>query len=607
MIKLEQLTLPIKYTKDDILKQVCAKLKITKDKFTYFELIKLSIDARKKPNIKYIASVGVCLKGNLENKYKNLKFVPNNRLLEYPIVKSEKKIVVVGFGPSGMFSALALARMGLKPLIIEQGKQVLERENDVLNFWNNRKLNKYSNVQFGEGGAGTFSDGKLNTNLNNDYCKMVINELINFGAPKEIGYINKPHIGSDNLKNVVANLRKHIKSLGGTFMFSTKLDNVIVKDNQVSAIEVTNVETNTKTTLPCDNLLLCVGHSARDTFKMLYDLGVTITQKPFAMGVRIEQKQKDINLAQYGAEHIDGLPNADYKLVTHLENGRSVFTFCMCPGGEIVASSSNENEVVTNGMSYFARDKENANSAVLVNVKPSDYESTHPLAGLDFQAKYEKLAFELGGKNFNAPAMSVGDFLNCECQDNNAKIENACRSSVGIVSAGAFISGKNQESLDKTSCLRATVSSDIGLESAETQTGVDCNLINSKESNNNINTTQDNTLMSCCNIKTNINPTYKPNLTFCDISKCLPDFVTESLKLGLKELGKKLKGFDKPENLLVAIESRSSCPLTIVRDDNYQSNIKGLYPVGEGAGYAGGIISSAQDGVKVAESIYKLL
>ena len=253
---------------------------------------------------------------------------------------------------------------------------------------------------------------------------------------------------------------------------------------------------------------------------MLYNKGVEIKQKPFAMGVRIEQKQSDINLSQYGAEKIDGLPAADYKLAVHLPNGRSVFTFCMCPGGEIVASSSGDGEVVTNGMSYFARDKENANSAVLVNVTPDDYGSDHPLAGVYYQAKYEKLAFELGGGDFNAPAESVGSFV-----------------------------------YDKDT-------------------------------------------------KTNINYTYRPNITMCKIAKCLPKVVTESLKLGLPMLNNKLKNFAKDENLLVAIESRSSCPLTIVRDENFESNIKGLYPIGEGAGYAGGIMSSAQDGIKVAESIY---
>ena len=268
---------------------------------------------------------------------------------------------------------------------------------------------------------------------------------------------------------------------------------------------------------------MCVGHSARKTFEMLYQKGANIKQKPFAMGVRIEQKQSDINLSQYGKEKIDGLPAADYKLVEHLPNGRAVFTFCMCPGGQVVASSSDEGEIVTNGMSDFARDKENANSAVLVNIVPEDYGSAHPLAGIYYQAKYEKLAFELGGKNFDAPAESVGSFI------------------------------KGQE------------------------------------------------------IASEINFSYRPGIKFAKIEKCLPKIVADSLKIGLPLLNKKLKNFAKDENLLIAIESRSSCPLTIVRDENYESNIKGIYPVGEGAGYAGGIVSSAQDGIKVAERIYNRL
>ena len=376
-------------------------------------------------------------------------------------------------------------------------------------------------MQYGEGGAGTFSDGKLNTNLNNEYCKIVTNEFYNFGAPKEITYINKPHIGSDNLKHVVKNIREHIISLGGKFMFSTKLKDLQIKNNKIQTVVLENVETAEIQTISADYVVLCVGHSARETFEMLYNKGVEIHQKPFAMGVRIEQKQSDINLSQYGVEKVDGLPNADYKLVTHLPNGRSVFTFCMCPGGQVVASSSNEGEIVTNGMSNFARDKENANSAVLVNVLPSDYGSDNPLAGLYYQANFERLAFELGGSNYNAPAESVGSFL------------------------------FNKENKPK------------------------------------------------------INATYNPNITLCKIEKCLPNFVTESLKLGLPELNKKLKNFAKNENLLVAIESRSSCPLTILRNENYESNLCGLYPVGEGAGYAGGIMSSAQDGIKVAEAIYK--
>ncbi len=520
MIKVDQVLLPIKYTDIDIKKQVAIKLKIKETTIESFEILKLSIDARKKPNVKYVASVGVNLSGNLEKKFENFKYTKFTKTLLYPQKQTQESIYVIGFGPSGMFASLALARMGLKPIIIEQGKMVDEREKDVLEFWNTRKINKYSNVQFGEGGAGTFSDGKLNSNLNNDYCKIVVNEFIAFGAPKEIGYIHNPHIGSDKLKGVVKNIREHIKSLGGKFLFSTRLVDIVLEEGQIRSIVIENVESGTKETLPADKVLLAVGHSARDVFQMLHDKGANLAQKPFAMGVRIEQKQADINKSQYGAEKIDGLPNADYKLVAHLPNGRAVFTFCMCPGGQVVASSSDNGEIVTNGMSYFARDLENANSAVLINVTPSDYSSSHPLSGVEFQAKYERLAFELGGGNFNAPAESVGSFLYSK------------------------------------------------------------------------------------DIKSNINYSYRPNITLCKIEKCLPDFVVDGLKEGLSLLNNKIKGFAKDENLLIAIESRTSCPLTIVRDEKFESNIKGLYPIGEGAGYAGGIMSSAQDGIKVAESIY---
>ena len=320
----------------------------------------------------------------------------------------------------------------------------------------------------------------------------------------------------DTTMNIRMSTVNGIARLGGKYPIETK-------NGQIDSIFVQNTQSNEQSVIKTKHLLLCVGHSARETFEMLYNKNIVMQQKPFAMGVRIEQKQKDINLAQYGAESIDGLPNADYKLVAHLPNGRSVFTFCMCPGGQVVASSSEEGSIVTNGMSDFARDKENANSAVLVNVVPEDYGSTHPLAGIYYQADFERRAFEIAGGNYNAPAQSVGE----------------------------FVKGKK--------------------------------------------------------INTDINYTYRPNLTMCGIKDCLPDFVAESLKLGLPVLNQKLKGFAKDENLLIAIESRSSCPLTIVRDENYESNIKGLYPVGEGAGYAGGIMSSAQDGIKVAESIYNRL
>jgi len=523
MLKLDQISLPINYNDKVIANKICDVLKVNKKDIISHEILKLSIDARRKPNIKYIASIGVNLISSIEDKYQKLQYKKITRMLEYEHKNNNKTFVVIGFGPSGMFAALSLARMGLKPIVVEQGKMVDERERDVLEFWNNGKLNRYSNVQFGEGGAGTFSDGKLNTNLNNEYCKIVINEFFKAGAPKEITYLNKPHIGSDNLKNIVKNIRKEIISLGGTFMFSTKFVDINIENNAIKSVILENVDSKQVFVQKADKILLCVGHSARDTFNLLYNKGVVICQKPFAMGVRIEQKQRDINIAQYGKDSIDGLPNADYKLVEHLKNGRSIFTFCMCPGGEVVASSSDNNEIVTNGMSNFNRDKENANSAVLVNILPSDYGSSHPLAGIEYQAKYEKLAFKIAGENYRAPAESVGSFL----YDNDTK--------------------------------------------------------------------------------SNISYTYRPNLKFCKIKDCLPNIVYESLKLGLPLLDKKLSGFAKPENLLIAIESRSSCPLTIVRDKSYQSNIKGLYPIGEGAGYAGGIMSSAQDGIKVAEYIYNTL
>jgi len=526
MIKIDEISLPIMYSNKDIKNAISLKLKINPENIDSFEIVKMSIDARRKPNIKYICSFAVCLKNNLESKFESLKYQKFIKLIEYNKLKTDKKIVVVGFGPSGMFLGLALAKMWINPIIVEQGKQVEERTKDVENLWKNRKLDKYSNVQFGEGGAGTFSDGKLNSNLNNDYCKIVLNELVRHGAPEQIAYQNKPHIGSDKLKEVVKNIREEIISLGGKFLFSTKLIDIVEEKNQIKQVVLQDVYTKKQTLQKVDFLFLCVGHSARDTFECLYKHNVELKQKPFAMGVRIEQKQSDINLSQYGKSKIEGLPNADYKLVCHLPNGRSVFTFCMCPGGQVVLSSSEDGELVTNGMSLFARDKENANSALLVNVVPSDYNSSHPLAGVYFQKEYEQKAFDLGGKNFDAPCQTVKDFLS------------------------------DKQTLKPSS---------------------------------------------------KINCSYLPSVKYCNIKECLPNFVVESLKQALPILNKKLKNFADDENLLIAIESRSSCPLTILRDENYQSSLKGLYPVGEGAGYAGGIMSSAQDGLKVAESIYKIL
>ena len=454
----------------------------------------------------------------LENKLNYEKINLDYNGICFNKINSNKKIIVVGFGPSGMFCALALAKMGLNPIVFEQGDNVDERIKKVNDFWKEGKLDTLSNVQFGEGGAGTFSDGKLNTNLKSKICNQVINELYLHGAPEEILYENKPHIGSDKLCNVTKNIREDIISLGGSVKFNTKLVDIIIKDNNVKSIELLNTITNEKTKMECDFLCLCLGHSARDTFKILKQQNFNIKQKPFAIGLRLEQKAENVNKMQYGKNYSKLLPNADYKLVTHLENGRSVFTFCMCPGGMVVASSSNNGEIVTNGMSNFKRDNKYSNSAILVNVMPSDYESDDVLAGIYFQEKYEKLAFALGGGNFSAPVQSVGSFL-----------EN--KANIGMCS-------------------------------------------------------------------------YLPNYKFVNLKSCLPNFVYTSLKQGLDVFRKKYKYFALDDDVLIGVETRSSSPITILRDENLESNIKGVYPCGEGAGYAGGIVSSAQDGIKVANAIY---
>ena len=508
--------MPTSYTDLDLQKYVQKTLKLSKKHIKNIIILKKSIDARKKSNIFYCLTLGVEVDKDIEKTLNYEKVEIDYSGLSFEKIELNKRPVVVGFGPSGMFCALSLAKMGARPIVIEQGSSIEKRLEQVKDFWQSGKLNKYSNVQFGEGGAGTFSDGKLNTNLNNEFCKKVINELYIHGAPKQILFDSKPHIGSDKLVDVVKNIRQEIIDLGGSVMFDTKLVDIVLNEKKVESVKVLDTVTNKVDQIKTDTLCLCVGHSARDVFEKLHSLGQEIKQKPFAMGVRIEQKAENVNVMQYGKDYDKNLPNADYKLVAHLPNGRSMFTFCMCPGGVVVASSSNEGEIVTNGMSYFARDNIYSNSALLVNVEPSDYLSNHPLAGIYFQQKYEKLAYMLGGGDFCAPAECVGSFL-----------------------------------FDKQN---------VG----------ECS--------------------------------YAPKYKFVKIEKCLPDFVTQSLKLGLKEFNKKYN-FASDDDVLIAIESRSSCPLTLVRDEKYESNIKGLYPCGEGAGYAGGIISASVDGIKVAIAI----
>ena len=500
------------------------KLKISPDSITNYRIFKKSIDAREKKDIQFVYTLDVELQN--EDKVLN-KFskqgVMKTPTSEHKYEKVEHKNIhppiIVGTGPSGLFAGLVLAQMGYNPILLERGKSVDERAIDVGLFWSKGLLNTESNVQFGEGGAGTFSDGKLTTLVKNPRSKIVLEEFVKAGAPEEILYLNKPHIGTDILREVVKNIRKTIISLGGQVRFNSCVTDLIIQENTIIGVKINNDEI-----LNSDKVLLALGHSARDTFEMLYESGIEIIQKGFSIGVRIEHPQELINEKQYGefANH-EKLPAAEYKLSAHFPNGRSAYTFCMCPGGMVVASSSEKNMVVTNGMSVHARNAENANSALLVGVSPKDYGSNHPLAGIEFQRKWEHLAFIAGGEDYRAPIQRVGDFL-----------------------------------VDKPS-------EHIG----------------------------------------HINPSYKPGTKAGDLRECLPDYVSETLKMALIDFDKKIKGFANPDAIMTGVETRSSSPIRIPRDETLQSNIKGLYPVGEGAGYAGGIMSAAIDGIKVGEELYK--
>ncbi len=531
MFQVNGLKLKVGYTEQDLLSECAKKMRARNGEIISIEKLKESIDARDKNNVVYVLNVAV----EVKSTYKHFKHFENVSVdhsgLTYEKVEYATRPVVVGFGPSGTFCALALAIMGLKPIVLEQGKNVDDRKADVERFWQTGILDENSNVQFGEGGAGTFSDGKLNSNITNDICKKVINEFVLAGAPKEIFYKSKPHIGSDNLVNVVKNIRKRIESLDGQVLFQHQFVDYKTKNNKVSKVIAKDLKNDKLVEFATDILVLGVGHSALKTFELLHNKGVNLQPKPFAIGVRIEHKQKDINFAQYGAFG-NKLPVADYKLVAHLENGRSVFTFCMCPGGIVVASSAEKETVVTNGMSNFARDEENANSALLVNVTPADFYKDSPLDGLYFQRFWENKAFILGGSNYCAPSQTVGEFL--ELNKNDIVL---CEN-VNVV--------RNSEKVIAT---------------------------------------------------------YRPNVKNANLCECLPPFVVESLKQALPELNKKIKGFASANAVLTAVESRSSCPVQITRDQTGQASVLGLYPIGEGAGYAGGIITSAQDGVKCAQHI----
>ncbi len=512
MIKITNIKIREDLSDDELFEKIYKKYKINKNDVTERRIIKKSIDARNKADIFYNYSVELECKN--ENKIKNVQIVKKEEPFKIIVNrKSSKRPVIIGAGPAGLFSALTLAQNGIKPIIIEQGKTVDERKKDVEEFQKTGKLNTLSNVQFGEGGAGTFSDGKLTSGIHNPLCKIVLKEFYNFGAPEQILYINKPHIGTDNLINIIRNMRNEIIKLGGEFLFNEKVTDFEFENSKVTAVICgKRIET--------DTVILAIGHSARSTFEKLYEKGVKMEKKNFSIGVRIEHKQSMINKSQYGEITKLKLPPAEYKMAYHGEN-RSCYTFCMCPGGTVIASSSEPETIVTNGMSVYARNGENANSAVLVNVTPNDFKGESPLEGMYFQKDLEQKAFKLGGSNYNAPIQRFEDF------ENNVK------------------------------------STHIG----------------------------------------EIKPTYKPGVTLSNLNEILPDFISKTLIEGIKYFDKSIKGFAHPDAILTGVETRSSSPVQITRNENKQSNIKGLYPCGEGAGYAGGIMSAAVDGIKCAIAV----
>ncbi len=516
-LRVNGIKIDVKNEQKNLAKKTAAVLKINEKDIKSLEIVRRSIDARKK-DIKFVYCVDVEVEN--EEKVRLGKDVLRVEKKGYKPVESkksfEKRPVVVGFGPAGMFCALTLAEAGAKPIVFERGEDVDKRTASVENFWKTGKLNTESNVQFGEGGAGTFSDGKLTTRIKNECCGYVLQKMVEAGAPEEITYVHNPHIGTDVLKGVVKNLREKIISLGGEVRFSSKVTDIEVENGRIKTVTINGNEK-----IDCDYAVFALGHSARDTFYMLCDKGLYMEQKPFAVGARIEHKQTLINKAQYGDEALaEILGPAEYKLTYTTEKGRGVYTFCMCPGGHVVAAASENNRLAVNGMSYHSRDGENANSAVLVQVNTSDFENDHPLAGVELQRRIEENAYKLGGGGFAAPSQTVGSLL-----------------------------GKNVE--DK------------------------------------------------------VNPTYKPLVKECDLREIFPDFVMDSIKEALPKFGKRIKGFDDGGAVLTAPESRSSSPVRLVRDaEKYESvNIGGVFPAGEGAGYAGGIMSAAVDGITVAEKI----
>lgn len=528
MIRINEIKLPLDYDESTLRREAAKQLRIDASKLESVTLTKRSVDARRKDNVMFTAAVDVTLKID-ENSV--LRRCRSNK-----IAKSEKYVyelpkgsspdlppVVVGAGPGGLFAALILAQAGCRPLLIERGESVDERTKTVNRFWSGGRLDTASNVQFGEGGAGAFSDGKLNTGTKDPRSRKVLEEFVSHGAPEEILWQAKPHIGTDRLKPTVRSIRNDIISLGGSVRFGTRLVGIKTKNGAVTGVEVESG--GKREMIETSRVILALGHSARDTFEMLLDSGFAMEAKPFSVGVRVEHLQSSVNKAQYGKFRSDPhLGAADYKLNVHLKSGRGVYTFCMCPGGYVVAAASEENTVVTNGMSEFARDGENANSALLVGVSPEDFGSESPLAGVEFQRRIERAAFLAGGESYKAPVQRIGDLLK----------------------------GRKSTALG------------------------------------------------------NVSPTYKPGFEFAEAGEYLPDFVADSLREAIPLLDGRLHGFADPDGIITGAETRSSSPVRILRGESLESvSVRGVYPCGEGAGYAGGIMSAAADGIRCAEAVIR--
>ena len=520
MLRIRQIKLPIDHNKNELKSKIAQKLNIKPNEIINFKINKQSIDARDKNNLMYIYEIDANIKNekHLLNKHsKDILKTPDEtyKLPQNGIKTLNHQIIIVGSGPAGLFAGYMLSKAGFKPLIIERGEDIENRVKTIENFWKTGHLNPNSNVQFGAGGAGTFSDGKLNTGTKDKYFrnKEVLKTFVKHGAPKDILYLNKPHIGTDILRTVIQNMIDEIIKMGGQIKYNTCLTNINIKNNKLTSIEINHQEI-----VPCDNLILALGHSSRDTFEMLLNKGLNIVPKPFAIGIRIQHSQELINKAQYGKKA--SLPPASYKLTYQTSKKRGVYSFCMCPGGYVVNASSEPNMLAINGMSNYKRDTENANSAIIVTISPNDF-GTNPLDGIKFQRNLEQKAYQIG--HGHIPIQLYQDFI----QNKQTK-----------------------------------------------------------------------------NIKS-IKPIFKGKYELANLRNIFPEYISEALIEGIQNFDKKIKGFANQDAILAAVESRTSSPIKIIRDENFNANIKGIYPCGEGAGYAGGIMTSATDGIKVAEQIIK--